>query len=431
MKAREFHFEKYAAVTHGQFGDLGRPDAVVMTRGDHDPDCAFVEKDFTYIHLSVTGRCQARCKGCINAAITGPPGGDRRETSPVSETIPERDAACILNLLGEEVPGEAAVCFYGGEPLLATDKIAEIIDIIAAADTPCQVRYMLYTNGDLLGPAIDNHPRLMENMWLTSVSIDGRKYQHEENRPGTHLASIHAGLRRLKDLRRGKVLMWSTLRESQSLADCFLEFRELHDQGLADLFFWHWVETASPYEHFAAYLAGYEKDLRQIMECYVAWITDGKVLPIIHLNELILFLLTGTGRKSSACGVELAANFDLIGGKIHACADFPLEMAIGDIAPDGRPLLNKKDLSSLVAYKDGLGCYRCGVHDYCGGRCPVQAHISGEERLLQYCQLMRLHVGVVQEYLPVIAGQMEARRLPAQALYDAAAFYAQFTDVTP
>lgn len=431
MKANKFHPGKYTSFSHGQFGNLGRHDAVVMPHGGYGQGHAFVENDFTFIHLSVTGRCQARCKGCINAAITSPPDGDRRETSPVSETIPERDAACILNLLGEEVTGAAAVCFYGGEPLLATDKIARVIDIIAAADTPCQVRYMLYTNGDLLGSAIDNHPRLMENMWLTSVSIDGRKDQHEENRPGTHLARIRAGLWRLKDLRRGKVLMWSTLRESQSLADCFQEFRDLHDQGLADLFFWHWVETATPYEDFAAYLAGYEKDLRQIMECYVAWIADGKVLPIIHLNELILFLLAGTGRKSSACGVELAANFDLIGGKIHACADLPLDMAIGDIAPDGRPLLNKKDLLSLVAYKDNLGCYLCGVHDYCGGRCPVQAHISGEERLLQYCQLMRLHVGVVQKYLPDIAGQMAARSLPAQALYDAAAFYAQFTDVTP
>lgn len=431
MKATEFHSDKYESVVHARFGDLGRHDAVVMASGGCGRGQAFVEKDFTYIHLSVTGRCQARCKGCINAAITAPSQGDRRASSPVSETIPERDAACILNLLNAEVTGEAAVCFYGGEPLLVTDKIARIIDIIAAAATPYPVRYMLYTNGELLGATIDSHPRLMEKMWLTSVSIDGRKDQHEENRPGTHLEKIHAGLRRLQEVRRGKVLMWSTLREGQSLADCFHEFRELHDQGLAELFFWHWVETAEPYDNFPAYLAAYEQDLTEIMECSVAWLAEGKVLPVIHLNELILFLLSGTGRKSSGCGVELAGNFDLIGGKIHACADLPLEMAIGDIAPDGRPRLNNRDLSGLVAYKDSLGCYRCGVHDYCGGRCPVQAHISGGRRLFQYCQLMRLHVAVVMKYLPAIAGRMEAHGLTAQTLYDAAAFYAQFTDATP
>lgn len=431
MGAINLRPQKDGPVIHERFGNLGRHDAVVMVRGGHGKGHAFAANDFTYIHLSVTGRCHARCKGCINSVVSASSPGERRESSPFGETVPERDAACILKLLKEEVAGEAAVCFYGGEPLLVPDRIAGIIERIEAAKSSYPVRYMLYTNGDLLGPVIDKHPGLLEKMWLVSVSIDGRQEQHRAARPGTDLDKIHAGLRKLKGLGRGRVLVWSTLRETQTLADCFAEFLQLHEQGLADLFFWHWVETATPYDDFPAYLSGYEQELRQVMECYLAWISRGELLPVIHLNELIIFLLAGRGRDTSACGVELAGNFDLIDGRIQACADLPLELAIGEIAPDGTPILHKQDLSFLVAYKQDLGCCQCGVHDYCGGRCPVQAQISGPARLFQYCQLMRLHVGVVQEYLPAIAGQLKIHNLTCQTLYDAAAFYAQFTDVTP
>jgi radical SAM protein with 4Fe4S-binding SPASM domain len=225
--------------------------------------------------------------------------------------------------------------------------------------------------------------------------------------------------------------MWSTLREEQSLADCYEEFLNLYKQGDVDLFFWHWVETDSPYSDLAAYMTQYERDLRQIMDDYVNWLARGEVMPIIHINELILYLLTGKQRGTSACAVEMARNFDIMGGKVHPCADLPPEYAIGSISDDGEPSVEVADLSMLIEYKDDLGCYRCGIHAYCGGRCPVQAITGSKLRMEQYCRLMRLHVGIVQEYLPDIINHVERNDLDLQDIYDQSAHYAQFTDVTP
>jgi sulfatase maturation enzyme AslB (radical SAM superfamily) len=106
-------------------------------------------------------------------------------------------------------------------------------------------------------------------------------------------------------------------------------------------------------------------------------------------------------------------------------------MAIGRIDEDGTPVFRDFDLSTLVEYKNRLGCNGCGVHPYCGGRCPVQAHISTPARLFQYCQLMRLHCGVVLDAMGEIRRIMQRRGIALQRLYDESAFLTQFTDVTP
>ena len=136
-------------------------------------------------------------------------------------------------------------------------------------------------------------------------------------------------------------------------------------------------------------------------------------------------------RKTTGCGVEDERNFDILGGRIYPCADLPLSEAVGYIEDDGTPHLSSRDLSRFVAYKDDLGCHECGVHRYCGGRCPVQGMTSGAERLVQYCRLMRLHVGTVLDYIPRIADLIERHNISLQDIYDRSAMYCQFTDVTP
>lgn len=383
-----------------------------------------------YVHLSVTGRCNARCAGCVNSSVTFRHNDDSW-LSPSNDTQPERDATATLKLLEGRGEKEIVVSFYGGEPLLLPEKMESVVSILSQRKHPYHFRYMVYTNGQLLGKAIEKHPNLMARLWLYSVSVDGTYDQHSAIRRGTDLDVIHRNLATLKPIRTGPVLMWSTLREEQSLADCFDEFLFLYERGRADHFFWHWVETSEAFSSIEAYMERYERDLARIMETYLVWLAEGKLLSIAHLNELILYLLTGKARGSSACAVELARNFDLSGGKVHACADLPPEFAIGAIGEDGEPLLRPVDMGSLVRYKEDFGCYECGVHPYCGGRCPVQALTSTAGRLVDYCQLMRLHVGTVQQYASRILDLLPSTDLTLQNIYDESAFYAQFTDVTP
>jgi uncharacterized protein len=205
----------------------------------------------------------------------------------------------------------------------------------------------------------------------------------------------------------------------------------LYRQNLVNHFFWHWAEDRKPILNFNAYASKYGGELENIMDVYVRRLDEGFLLPLTHINELILYLLTGRERGHTACGVEIAENYDIVSGKVYPCADLPPEAAIGQLDSGGQLELEDYDLNSLVSYKNELGCAECGVYPYCGGRCPVQALIGSRERSLQICQLMRLHVGLVKERLGDIHQALKKNNILLQDVYDRSSFLAKYTDVVP
>jgi radical SAM protein with 4Fe4S-binding SPASM domain len=303
--------------------------------------------------------------------------------------------------------------------------------ILKGSEAADRFRFMVYTNGELLIDALNRFPEFVRDMWLYSVSIDGDEEQHNRVREGTQLREIKRNLIKLSKCCKSHVLHWSTLREEQSLFNCFEEFLRLYEERLVSHFFWHWAESREPFGDFTSYLSCYGQELERIMDIYVRKISEGELLPIAHINELILFLITGRERGHTACGVELARNYDIVSGKVYCCADLPSCHSIGELNKEGKLKLREYDLNSLVRYKDWLGCYQCGVHAYCGGRCPVQVIAGSKERTGQYCHLMRLHVGIVQKRIPDILRGLEQNGIPLQEVYDRSAFLAKFTDVVP
>jgi radical SAM protein with 4Fe4S-binding SPASM domain len=382
----------------------------------------FKEDRTLIIHLTVTGRCNARCKGCINSAITIGSPAPRDSLVTFEDTRPDRDLRIIRKIVRRYPRRPIGLCFYGGEPFLAADKMVEVWARLRRSAFRKRMRFMVYTNGEFMTDAIARTPDFIRDIWLYSVSIDGDRRQHNLTRPGTDLAAIIENLQALKTIRRGQVLMWSTLREEQSLANCYDEFVALRRQGLVDHFYWHWPEIVEPFTDFDGYARRYRRDLSGIMDRYVASLRRGGLPPIIHINELVLYLLTGRKRRHTGCAVERLKNIDIVNGKIYACVDLPAEL--GDLEKN-------KDLSRLVAYKGDLGCFQCPVHGYCGGRCPVQGLYGSLQRTRQYCRLMKIHVGVVRDRLAAIRRALRESRIGIQEIYNRSAYLTRFTDVTP
>ncbi|TET75023.1 MAG: 4Fe-4S cluster-binding domain-containing protein [Candidatus Aminicenantes bacterium] len=420
-----------AGVNYPGFEGLSRLDAVKIRSGHPLTTQIFETDESLMIHLTITGRCYARCKGCVNSAITM--GSDRPRNAIVSsqEVEPDRDTAIIRELADRHRDQSITICFYGGEPFLAADKMERTWRILKESEAADRFRFLVYTNGELLSDALNIYPEFMKEMWLYSVSIDGDEEQHNRVRQGTRLSRIKENLRELSTFYKGNVLCWSTLREEQSLLNCFEEFMRLYQEGLVNHFFWHWAENREPFENLHSYVVNYGQDLEKIMDIYVQKISKGILLPIAHVNELILFLLAAKERGHTACGVELAKNYDIVSGKIYPCADLPSCLSIGGLDKDRKLQLSEYDLDSLVEYKSWLGCYQCGVHFYCGGRCPVQVVAGSKERTYQYCQLMRLHVGIIQDRISDILRGLERNGITLQTLYDQSAFLADYTDVVP
>ncbi len=255
---------------HPKFGDLLDPMAVKMGKGETGYIDEWIEEqDDTRIHLTVTGRCNASCQGCINSSITLNEDRPRNTLITSQETQPERDAIIIEKLCAKIKTGKITVCLYGGEPLLSAGAILELMKLLDESSLKNKIRYMLYTNGEFIDKTLKELPELVERIWLFSVSIDGDQEQHNRVRRGTDLNHIIANLRLLKKQKNnGMVLFWSTLRESQSLLKCFSQFKALYEEGLVDHFFYHWAEAKEPFTHFHDYLGKYEKDLEYLLDVY-------------------------------------------------------------------------------------------------------------------------------------------------------------------
>lgn len=431
MRKKRAPSQPIPGVSYPGIRDLSRFDAVKIKSPGPTSTETYEADDSIMIHLTVTGRCYAHCQGCVNSAVTLGCDDPRDTVVTSQETEPERDTAIIKELANRHPEQGITVCLYGGEPFLAMDKMEKVWRILRESDDAERFRFMVYTNGELLIDALNLYPEFMRDIWLYSISIDGDEEQHNRVRLGTQLCEIKRNLRELSAFYKGNVLHWSTLREEQSLFTCFEEFLRLYKEGLVNHFFWHWVEAREPFEDFESFVMKYGQELEEVMDTYVQKVLGGELLPIAHVNELILFIITARERGHTACGVELAKNYDIVSGEVYSCADLPSCHAIGELDKVGMLNLQESDLGSLVEYKKWLGCFQCGVHPYCGGRCPVQVLASSRERTYQYCQLMRLHVGIIQERISDIQDGLKRNGITLKTLYDRSAFLAKYTDVVP
>jgi len=397
----------------------------------------YEEREEIMIHYTVTEQCPFNCRGCINALTAGIAQADRNAFVPREKNDDdlERDARAIAHLIRQSGKDTAVIVFYGGEPMLRLDRMERFYKRLSGLlEKSYSVRYMVVTSGHYLDSAVRRHRDLTANMWLTAVSVDGTSKQHEEMRQGTSLATVRRQVASFDKVRKGDVLIWSTIRPGMSLLDCFESYMHFRLRGEAEHFFWHWDEAEGTIPNLGEHLARYFADLEVIMNRYMEHLQKGDMISIIHVNELILYFLTQKRRGSTACGVERMTNFDIVGdGKIHACADLPQTMNIGSVSESGHVMFDadaKERLSQIITYKDGLGCSACGVEPYCGGRCPVQTHTGGIERARQYCYMMRGHVGTVKKYVGDITALMIGQGVGLADLYESA-HYCKFTDVTP
>lgn len=410
-------------IMHKKYGNMLQPDTVVVSI-ENDSKISLPDY-YSVIHVGVTGRCNANCVGCINTNITTT---ERIEVSNKFEMNPQRDAQIVNELIATWKNEEIIVALYGGEPLLELSKCIEFLNNISNNDNK-KIKIMLYTNGMLIDEVIHNYPNFFSKIWLVSVSIDGQKEQHNKIRKGTDLQKIVDNLKMLKNKYNCKVIMWSTLREEQSLRDCFIEFKKLYRENLVDYFFYHFAESKDPYKDIKNYAKKYEKDFRIILMDYINSLNHGEIMPIIHLNELLSFILLGYKRGHTSCGVELLKNFDIVGGEIYPCADLSDEFKIGDLSNLNE--IKNSRLNYLTEYKKLLECNICGIEFYCGGRCPVQALMGSYVRTKEICQLLRLHVAMVMEQIDEIKKAMEKNNITPMMLYLNSGYLSKLTDVIP
>ncbi len=381
-------------------------------------------------HLTVTGRCNAKCEGCLNSLIYG----DREVFAKSWEEDIQTNLKALDWLIQDTDRTPAFVAFYGGEPLLVFDMVRNIAKEIRTKHKDKEIHFILYTNGMLLDKAISEDPKFFQELDFLFVSIDGTKDQHNRYRKGTSLEKIEKNLQILKETSQTKVLLWSTLREGMRLKDCVDEFLKLYQDKISDFFFWHLIELDKPMEDLQTFRKHYQEDLRHLLETFLKFLYKGEVLPVLPLAELIYFSLKEICRGQTGCGVEKLRNFDILSGKVLPCVDMGEELILGDFTNGdirkNREVELKERLNRLVSYREWLGCKACFAEFFCGGRCPVLIKTS-PERAKQYCLLTQDLVSITKEFLPLVKEALLTNKTPEESLYYPYGWLNLLTDVVP
>ena len=153
------------------------------------------DRDLQHLVLSVTERCNLRCRYCVHGADLG-----WIRSHGAASMSPQVALQAVRYFLDRAAPAtDPVISFYGGEALLEPELIEVVVTAARAHARGAAVTFAIDSNGVLLDDRVIDLA-VRERMYL-QVSLDGPAGEHDRHRVDaagapTH-ARIEAGLDRL------------------------------------------------------------------------------------------------------------------------------------------------------------------------------------------------------------------------------------------
>jgi len=323
-------------------------------------------------YVLTTGKCNLKCYYC------GGSFPERLVPSNVKYTI--RDLQDFLSGARELI-----IAFYGGEPLLNSSWIMEVMERIDAR------HFVIQTNGTL----IDRLPR---DYWLQMdavlLSIDGVEEVTDRHRGRGVYKKVMESARRLREMGyEGDLIARMTLTES---SDVYRDVAHLLSLNLFDHVHWQLNAIWNPdMEGFKSWLFNdYMPKLRRLVDLWVSSLLKGDVLGIAPFKALTYAIVRDLSLGAPPCGAgwsALAINTD---GAVLAC---PIAVdaswaRLGDV---------KRSAFVELLGRVGIGnpCTNCSYIALCGGRCLYAHHerLWGDEGLKILCRATQVLIDQLYE----------------------------------
>jgi len=245
--------------------------------------------------------------------------------------------------------------FYGGEPLVMSKKIKEIMNNLDS-------KFGIQTNGLLLKRLPFEYIKKIDKML---ISIDGEEERTDFNRGKGTYNLVLKNLKKLRSLGyNGEVVARMTL----NFPDVFRQVKSiisLIDEKVFNSV--HWQIDAGFYKFdfdkikFTKFVEEYNNEITKLINFWVEKMHDGKVYKIYPFLGIFNRLVGYDKETRLPCGSGYK-NFTInTSGKVSAC---PIMNSVkkfycGDI---------EKGIQKEIIIED-LECQKCSVKDICGGRC--------------------------------------------------------------
>lgn len=343
-------------------------------------------------HVVLTDQCQLHCRYCGGVDTGARISYDMEKLRRFMSRDPD-----------------AGIGFYGGEPLMALDRLEETMDTVPAK------YFHLQTNGLLLPLLKEKYARRMDTIL---VSVDGPKETTDYYRgKGTYDLAV-AGARYARSHGfSGDLVARMTV---SSHSDIYRDVTHLlfHDNPRFDHVhwqldvFWSSEDTWDDID-FDQWSVDYMKGIERLARLWVERMRRGTVLGVAPFQGIMTTLITeiptdlrcGAGRDAFA----IRPDGTLLVCPISPDWDFAI---VGDI-------FSKKpeDIRNIMELDEP--CRSCDVRWVCGGRCMFanKTKLWGEDGFKKVCDITRHTIKTLDSYKEEVRELLDNGTITVKDLY--------------
>jgi uncharacterized protein len=349
-----------------------------------------------FFHVILTGDCNLQCKYCFGESLVDFE-QDLDETIEVDYNLPRKinyDVG-LLDSFCRKDPG-CVLTFYGGEPLLQSNIIKQIMDEVEPK------HFMIQTNGLLLDKL---EPEYINRFHTILVSIDGKEILTDYYRGRGTFRKVIDNLKLImKSGFDGELIARMTVMEHTNineqvrwlLNNSEFSFTSIHWQLNAG--FWGNDYQRRNFENWANY--SYIPGIKSLVRFWANHIEENGVVPKIYpFLGVAESFLKNEGNSLLRCGggwINYAIQTD---GHIIPCPTmWGMKTYYLDHISKADPLKLKK---IFVSKKP---CAECSILQVCGGRC-LYANVTkrwNDDAYAKVCLTVKQLVEAVKSEIPMI-----------------------------
>lgn len=345
-----------------------------------------------YFHIILTEECNSRCKYCFEKSMNES-GKKMEEKFSLNFSAPCQSSVDIQELKDfiSKDP-DPKIIFYGGEPLLNSQKIIEIMDSMPEA------KFYMQTNGKLFRRLPSKYTNKLQRIL---ISIDGNQQTTDFNRgKGTYEIVLKNIDYIRKNGYKGELVARMTLSFSYRFPGLLEQVKHLLELGFDSI---HWqldmglFESDYNYQKVQGFIEKYNPEVSALLDFWIEEMKKGKVLKIYPFLGLFESLYKNEPSKLR-CGSGYANYTITTDGKIVAC---PIMNGIEDFCVGN---INQSNPLNLKEISVGEPCLSCSYYGLCGGRCLYSNKTKlwppeGEE---QICGTIKYFIDSIKSRMPKI-----------------------------
>jgi uncharacterized protein len=354
----------------------------------------FCVRESMFFHVILTTQCNSECRYCFGEALDDV--DEDFSGIEVDYSLPRKMSydVSLLNKLCER-DADCVLTFYGGEPLLCTEEIEQIMDNIKAK------LFMIQTNGLLLDRLKCEY---VNRFHTILVSIDGDQALTDFYRGKGTYRKVIDNLRLIKrNGFKGELIARMTVMEQTDiykqvrwlLENTDFSFTSVHWQLNAG--FWKSDFVRRDFERWSR--ENYDSGIEKLAKFWVDVMEKNRV--VLHLYPFLGIaesLLSREKKSLLRCGggwINYAIQTD---GYIIPCPTMwgMKDYYLGHISNADPLKLKKIDVSEP--------CTQCGALNLCGGRCLYATLTKrwSQEAYSHVCDTVRNLIQAVREQMPRI-----------------------------